>query len=132
LTDYGKVMMRQRWPAQREDERGAQREATHQPAGHDERMRGQHNERRMRDGVTTSWHDKTMKRLVQQDEETARRAARREATQQPACAMRGQEGGVTRGQGEVILQQAGTRRGREGGARRGWQEAMQQPAGRIR
>jgi hypothetical protein len=47
-----------------------------------------------------------------------------EATQQTAGAMRGQEGGTTRGQGEAMQQQASTKRGQEGGAQRGQQEAM--------
>ena len=36
--DYGNVMVRQRWLAQQEDERGAQEEATQKPSG---MMRGQ-------------------------------------------------------------------------------------------
>ena len=74
----------------REDERAAQ------ASQHDERMRGWCNERTTRDdGTTTSWHNKTTRGGTTrgQDDE---RAARREATQQPAGMTRGQEGGTGR------------------------------------
>ena len=61
---------------------------------HDERTRGRCNERMTRDdGVTTSWRDETMRggTMRRQDD---KRAAQKEAMQQPAGAMRGQEGGT--------------------------------------
>jgi hypothetical protein len=52
-----------------------------------------------------------------------------EAVQQPAGAMRGQEGGTMRGRQEAMQDPAGATRQREGGTTRGQGEAMQQPAG---
>ena len=63
---------------------------------HDERMRGQCNERRARDDVaTTSWHDKAMRGKATRRRDD-KRAAHREATQQPDGATREQEGGTGR------------------------------------
>jgi hypothetical protein len=63
---------------------------------HDERTRGWCNERTTRDdGATTSWRNETTRggTMRRQDNE---RAARQEATQQPAGATRGREGGAGR------------------------------------
>jgi hypothetical protein len=64
--DYGKVVARQKWPAQPEDKRAAQEKATQQPAG---TMKGQEG------GATRG---------------------RREMMQQPAGMMRRREGITTR------------------------------------
>jgi hypothetical protein len=53
--------------------------------------------------------------LAQQEDE---RVAQGEATQQPAGAMRGQEGGTTRGQQEMMQQPASMTRLQEGGMMR--------------
>jgi len=58
--DYVKVMVtRQRWQARQNNERGVHGEATQQATSslHDEKTRGRHNKRTMRDDVTTSWRD---------------------------------------------------------------------------
>jgi hypothetical protein len=67
--------------------------------------------------------------LAQQEDKWA---AHQEAMQQPAGAMRGQEGSATRGQQEVMQEPAGARRQWEGVKTRGQGEAMQQPAGATR
>jgi len=98
---------------------------------HNERTRGRCNKRMTRDdGVTTSWRDETARGGTTKRRDN-KRAARREATQQPAGATRGQEGGM--GCNER------TRRGDattswHNELMRGWHskrrhEAMRQPAG---
>ncbi len=76
----------------REDEEGSSRTGNAITSQHDKRTRGRCNKRRMRDDdPTTSWRDKTTRgsTMRRRDDE---RAARREATQQPAGATRGREG----------------------------------------
>jgi len=79
----------------REQEGGAMRgNATTRQ--HDERTRGQCNDRTTRDdGVTTSWRNETKRAgmMRQRDDE---RVVHREVMQQPAGATRGREGGAGR------------------------------------
>jgi hypothetical protein len=63
---------------------------------HDERTRGWCNKRTTRDdGATTSWRNETTRGGTTRRQDN-KRAARREATQQPAGAARGREGGAGR------------------------------------
>ena len=83
--DYGKAMVRRKWPARQEDEKGVQRRGSATTSWHDERTRGQHNERTMRDDVNTSWQDKTMR--GRHNKTTRRQGGRRverRRTNQPA------------------------------------------------
>jgi len=64
--DYGKVMVRQRWPAQQEGEARGQggnaRRGNATTSQYNERTRGWCNKRTMRDDdATTSWRDEMMR-----------------------------------------------------------------------
>ena len=89
------VQWRGRWTSMRGREGGA-RTGNAATSQQDERTRGRCNKRTTRDdAATTSWRDKTTRGGTMRGRDD-KRAARREATQQPAGATRGQEGGAGR------------------------------------
>ena len=112
------IQWHRQWTTTRGQEGGARRgNAT--TSQHDERTRGWCNKRMMRDDrATTSWRNKTTKgdTTRQRDNE---RAARQEATQQPASTTRGRVGGATRGPREAMRQPAGMTKRQESGTTRG-------------